>query len=877
MTSSPSRRSPRLRRTALWLLIYLLLLAASNVVRWRAASGSLPPDPSVELRAVDAERTLEQPVHVAYRDYPATRPDAPVVLLLHGSPGRGKDFARVASALAGHYRIIVPDLPGFGASTRRVPDYSIRAHARYAHELLLRLGVDRAHLVGFSMGGGVALELYDIAPESIRSITLISSIGVQELELLGDYRLNHLVHGAQLGLLWALHESVPHFGLLDGFMLNVPYARNFFDTDQRPLRATLGRVEPPLLVLHGRKDFLVHPSAALEHHRLVPHSELLMVEESHFLVFTRPERTANQLLEFLERVDSGRAASRADATAERLVEAAEPFDPSASPPSAGLALLLKMVLIAVATLVSEDLTCVAVGLLVAQGRIELVPGVLACCAGIFVGDVLLYLAGRLIGRPALRRAPVRWLIDAEQVEAASTWFRARGPVVILLSRFLPGTRLPTYFAAGTLNTGFWSFCFYFGIAVAAWTPLLVGTSMLIGERAFGYFEWFQRHTLPALLLLGAWILVVIKLILPLTTFRGRRRFVAAWRRMRNSEFWPPWAFYPPVVAYVIWLGLRYRSPLLFSAANPAMPAGGVVAEPKGEILHGLASAGELVARTRRVVADDEPAERVRQVRAFMAEEDLAFPVVLKPDLGQRGSGVAVIRSERQLEAYLTRSDFDVLAQEYVPGLEYGIFYYRFPDEPSGRIFSITQKRLPEVRGDGRHTLEQLILRDRRAVCMASHYLSRQAGQLERVPGPGETVRLVELGTHCRGAVFLDGGHLATPELERVIDTVSQGYRGFYFGRYDLKVPRADDLKRGRGFKIIELNGVTSEATHIYDPKVPLWGKYRVLFEQWHLAFEIGRQNRRRGVRPAKPLELLRLLRTYRRAAQSHEGTATAKP
>ena len=89
-----------------------------------------------------------------------------------------------------------PDLPGFGASSRRVPDYSITAHARYVVEWLDQLGIERAHVLGFSMGGGVALELYRLAPERVASVVLLSSIGVQEMELLGYYSLNHALHGA---------------------------------------------------------------------------------------------------------------------------------------------------------------------------------------------------------------------------------------------------------------------------------------------------------------------------------------------------------------------------------------------------------------------------------------------------------------------------------------------------------------------------------------------------------------------------------------------------------------------------------------------------------------------------------------------------------
>ncbi|MGH8595243.1 MAG: alpha/beta fold hydrolase, partial [Gammaproteobacteria bacterium] len=122
-------------------------------------------------------------------------------MLLHGSPGDAGNFNRLAELLPDH-RLIIPDLPGFGRSTRDIPDYSIRAHAKYVIELLDQLRVERAHVLGFSMGGGVALHLAESAPERIASITMLAAIGVQEMELLGDYHLNHALHGLQLGLCW---------------------------------------------------------------------------------------------------------------------------------------------------------------------------------------------------------------------------------------------------------------------------------------------------------------------------------------------------------------------------------------------------------------------------------------------------------------------------------------------------------------------------------------------------------------------------------------------------------------------------------------------------------------------------------------------------
>jgi len=767
--------------------------------------------------------------------------------------------------------VIVPDLPGFGASTRDVPDYSIEAHARYVLQLLDARAVEQVHLVGFSMGGGVALHVYELAPHRVVSVSMLSAIGVQELELFGDYRMNHAVHGAQLAALWLVREGSPHFGALDDAMLGVPYARNFFDSDQRPLRGILKSLDPPMLILHGEEDFLVPVEVAYEHQRIVPHSRLELLDGSHFLVFNRGEELAGRIDAFLDDVEIRAAPARSQAGAARLALAELPFDPGVIPPASGVALLLLIVLIAVATLVSEDLTCIGVGLMIAQGRIEFVPGLFGCFVGIFVGDLLLYAAGRVLGRPALDRPPLSWWLRPEQVELSSDWFRRRGAIVIGLSRFVPGTRLPTYFAAGMLRTGLWSFTFYFFLAVALWTPLLVGLSMVIGERAFGYFESLQRHLLPALLLIGMWILVMVKLILPALTLRGRRRLVGAWRRAVRWEFWPPWVFYPPVLLYVLWLGLKARAPLLFTAANPAIPAGGFIAESKWEILQGLTGAGERLARTARISAEIDYPERRRQALEFMERHGLDYPVVLKPDAGQRGSGVAVVRDARQLSDYLKTACFETLIQEYVPGDEFGIFYAREPARKAGRIFSVTEKRMPSILGDGLHTVEELVLLDRRAVALATIYLAAQAHQLGRVPGPGEEIRLVELGTHCRGAIFLDGSSIVTDELTAAIDEISRSYDGFFFGRYDLRTPSVEALRHGERFKIIELNGVTSEATHIYDPGLGLLEAYRTLCEQWRIAFEIGRQNRERGHPQATVGELFELIRRYRRDSRTHPG------
>jgi hypothetical protein len=439
----------------------------------------------------------------------------------------------------------------------------------------------------------------------------------------------------------------------------------------------------------------------------------------------------------------------------------------------------------------------------------------------------------------------------------------QGAALVFMTRLLPGTRLPSYFAAGMLRTSLARFTLYFFIACALWTPLLVGFSAAFGEAAQQVLTVFQRKAFLYLLVTGLVLFLALKLVIPLFTYRGRRLLLSRWRRLTRWEFWPRWAFYPPVVLYILWLALRHRSLTVFTAANPAIPGGGFVGESKAGILRGLASAGDVVAGWELLPVTLPAADRAARVHAFRERLGLGWPVVLKPDVGERGSGVAIVRSEGEVRGYLEATRSDTLVQQFVPGQEFGVFYIRHPGEERGTIFSITDKRLLTLTGDGRRNLQDLILQDERAVCMAPLHFRRHAARLTAVPAAGEPVPLVELGTHCRGAVFLDGEWVRTPALERAIDELSRRFEGFYFGRYDIRTTDLTEFQQGRGFRVLELNGATAEATSIYDPTNRIGAAYRTLFTQWRLLFEVGAANIARGARPATIGELGQLVRRHR--------------
>lgn len=531
-------------------------------------------------------------------------------------------------------------------------------------------------------------------------------------------------------------------------------------------------------------------------------------------------------------------------------------------PAGGAAAVLTFIAIAAITFLSDDLTCIAAGLLASRGEISPALAVSACITGIFVGDMILYVAGRYLGRPAVRKAPLKWMIKKGDLTRSAQWFERRGAIVILISRFIPGTRLPTFVSAGVLHLNPLRVGLYFLVTAALWAPLLVGAAYVLGAQVADLLVAYRVAALPVFLGIALLLWITGHFVIPLFNYRGRRRVLSRWRRMTRWEFWPPWVFYPPVLLYVLGQAIRHRSLTAFTACNPAIEAGGFIGESKAAILAGLAHASEFVARYELIGEALDPDQRIDAADAFMTSSGLDFPIVLKPNAGQRGMGVQIIRSREAMREYLRAADFDVMAQEFAPGREFGIFYYRMPGKDTGHVLSITDKRLPTVTGDGVRRLEQLILDDDRAVCMARLHCRRHAARLNEIPAAGEIVQLVDVGTHCRGAVFENGDSIRTAELEACIDRLSRGFEGFYFGRYDLRTPSVEDLQAGRNFKIVELNGVTSEVTHIYAPGNSLRRAYRDIMQQWRLAFEIGAANIRNGARPSSLRELVRLLMDY---------------
>lgn len=537
---------------------------------------------------------------------------------------------------------------------------------------------------------------------------------------------------------------------------------------------------------------------------------------------------------------------------------------------------LQGVVAALATFVLEDPTTVGAGLLVADGKMGFVTAFVGVSVGIALGDMGLYGGGRLLGPRLAGRGP----LTPERLERAEGWFQNNVIQAVVFSRFVPGMRLPTYFGAGILRAPFWRFAVTAIVASVVWTMMLLTATVALG-----------RQILP---ILGRWrwpVAIVALLLMVLFQRRVGSRGSEGPQKVpvvSSFEFWPPWLFYIPVAFKWLQLAIRHRGLLLPTAANPSIEGGGFIGESKAEILDLVpAPQRKWVARWITAVGGQD----VEVVGKAMRDADLDFPVVAKPDVGQRGAGVQPMYGYHDLRTYTESfpADATFIVQELAGGAvgpgppqdhpsgfgdarEAGVMWWRRPGESQGTVSSITLKIFPEVGGDGLRTLGELIDADPRARYIARTYRQRHRSDLDLVLDDGEVFPLVFAGNHCQGAIFRDGTALVTPELSARIENLARSIPDFWFGRFDIRFDDLGQFLRGEDFKIIEINGASAEATHIWDASITLREAYSVLFEQFDVLFSIGAANRKRGIKPLSVSRFLHDLGAYRKLERRYPRT-----
>jgi hypothetical protein len=311
-------------------------------------------------------------------------------------------------------------------------------------------------------------------------------------------------------------------------------------------------------------------------------------------------------------------------------------------------------------------------------------------------------------------------------------------------------------------------------------------------------------------------------------------------KFRSWEYWPFGIVQFPVIIYYLWLSLRARSFLFFSASNPGIAMGGMFGESKYDVIKKIPT--QYIPKTILVNAP----VTTDQVLQILHQHNLHLPLVFKPELGERGFMVRRIFRREDIDRYLEEMRFNFLVQELIDEpLEFGIFYTRFPGQEKGKVTSVVAKEMLSVTGDGRTTLRELILQKDRARLQWDKLKITFSGSLDNVIATGEKIELVSIGNHALGTKFLDGSYLINSRLSAAFDEISKQIDGFYFGRFDLRCGSVDDLYSGR-IKIMELNGCGAEPAHIYQPGYSLLRAIGVLLEHWRNIFLISRANAARG-------------------------------
>ena len=522
--------------------------------------------------------------------------------------------------------------------------------------------------------------------------------------------------------------------------------------------------------------------------------------------------------------------------------------------------MLTSLAIVLGTFVSEDATCIAAGLLIQRGEIGLTRGILACVVGIYIGDLGLWALGRIFGSALLRWRWAQHRLSHRRIREARDWLRRHAAGAIVGSRFLPGTRFVLYVMAGVLRLSGAVFAIWSLIAALLWTPTLVLLSASLGDAFASRVSPFVGSAWSARVGASLVAFVLVQAGRRVADCHARRRMSARLARWSRWEFWPAWLFYLPVSAWIAWLAIRHRGLTTITAANPGMPDGGIVGESKFDILRQLPAEWTVPSM---LIRQGRIADRLDRLRAGVALRAWRLPLILKPNVGERGTGVRLVQTWEAAADYFATVDAPVIAQPYHPGpFEAGIFYYRPPALPRGRIFSITDKQFPVLVGDGVSTIEALIWSHPRFRLQAATFVARHEASLGRVLGAGERFPLAVAGNHCQGTLFRDGRDLLTPALEQRIDDIARAYPGFFVGRFDVRYSDVDAFKAGADLAIVELNGVTSESTDIYDPDRTLAQAYAQLFRQWSLIFAIGSANRASGAPVSSARRLLALVRAY---------------
>jgi pimeloyl-ACP methyl ester carboxylesterase len=260
--------------------------------------------------------------------------EGPAIVLIHGIAGNAQTWDEVIPPLAREHTVIAPDMLGHGESAKPRGDYSLGAFASGIRDLMIALEIERATIVGHSLGGGIAMQFAYQFPERVERLVLVSSggLGAEVSPLLrsatlpaAEYVLPLLVAEPIRDAVGAVARVLGRIGLrpshdleeiATGFArLGDIEARQAFIHTVRGVIDIGGQVvsardrlylaeEVPTLLIWGERDRIIPPAHGRAAHEAMPGSRFLLYEGAgHFPYRNEPWRFAEDLLEFIEETE----------------------------------------------------------------------------------------------------------------------------------------------------------------------------------------------------------------------------------------------------------------------------------------------------------------------------------------------------------------------------------------------------------------------------------------------------------------------------------------------------------------------------------------------------------------------------------------------
>ncbi|MFK7733478.1 MAG: hypothetical protein AB8B48_17795 [Pseudomonadales bacterium] len=339
--------------------------------------------------------------------------------------------------------------------------------------------------------------------------------------------------------------------------------------------------------------------------------------------------------------------------------------------------------------------------------------------------------------------------------------------------------------------------------------------------------------------------------------------------MKHFEFWNPRLFESPYYLYLAYLCLKHGlAPQNLAKANYALD--------HGEIGIGSKLATQLAFDQTRflpsalVLDSSSQEQKAAQLEAFA--ERYSFPVILKPDMGCVGKGITKVKSKEHIRSITSSLSTDYIVQQYTPNnIEFGVFYVRHSGR--GRVTGINGKEFPAVIGDSKRSLQELAEAHPR---FTAHWdLFLQYLDTSYVPADKEPFQLSFIGSHTMGCKFTNDSHLLTPALEAEICTIADSQPGFNFGRLDVKSPSLEAFQRG-DFVVIEVNGVASLPTNMFDPEHSLRQGYRIFFEHARHLVQAAAEQRHQPMALLSGREILRKVQSSQQALNKAHDNSLAR-